>query len=264
MKLSFRLLAAAIVLAPTSNPQVQSAIAQQVPGASAVIKQAAVLQGQITDELLKRTIGAAEGNLTANGTRNPNFYGHTDPGDDRHNIGTFSYSASRDGTNITDPEEADRHYLQVIKSRAVYFKQRVANAGIKLTLEEELNGWDLLNQAPACVIDGAEEAGYVARLVAAKKRGLTGRDAIVDARTESFSTDPESVPPSQRRYQTTFLSKEWLSKDQRRRAEAIAETMQVVFAQQGNESPVSFNPDRDLTKGMKGANEKYVSTARRQ
>jgi hypothetical protein len=47
-----------------------------------------------------------------------------------------------------------------------------------------LNGIDLINQAPLCV---TEDGGYIERLAEAKqKKGLSGEEAILDARVWSF------------------------------------------------------------------------------
>jgi len=52
-----------------------------------------------------------------------------------------------------------------------------------LTVAEEINGIDMINQAPLAV---TEDGGYIERLAEAKKKGLSGQAAILEARVWSF------------------------------------------------------------------------------
>ncbi len=65
----------------------------------------AATQGQISDDLLKRAIGRAEGTRDANGNPTQAFFGHTDPGWQGRcpNIGSFSFQHC-----ANSPEEADQ------------------------------------------------------------------------------------------------------------------------------------------------------------
>jgi hypothetical protein len=136
-----------------------------------------------SESLVARTVGAAEGTRAADGGKTSLYEGHTDPGNGVWNRGTFSYQFGNE-ENLT-AEEADRR--QVAKIQRIYESVMVPKAIEKqvtpLSLAEELNGIDLINQAPLAV---TEEGGYVERLAEAKKKGLSGDEAILEARVWAF------------------------------------------------------------------------------
>lgn len=183
-----------------------------------------------------RTIGSAEGTRTADGTKTRNWYGHRDPGDKKWNEGTFSYNPTRDGTNITGPEAADRHYAAVLLKRSQVLINQVRAAKVSLSLEEWINAIDLSNQAPESALgwhDGANP-GFVANLLTLRQKGLTGQGAIVAARVESFRNIITG------RYEA-WTDQEGLEHDQGRRMLAAGEALQVWQQQAKSGQPVSFN-----------------------
>lgn len=186
------------------------------------------------DSLAMRVAGNTEGNLNPDGSKNPNYYGHVDPGDGHWNIGACSESNARNGTNLRSPAEADQYCLDKLKNSVAKIESFAADAGVDLTIAEKLTAIDLYNQAPATLV---ESPNYFDRLIAARQRNTKGLPALTDAagqlpalnpedaaiaeaRTEAFSVDPESTPIESRRYQTTFKSRYWLHRDQRRRVSA--------------------------------------------
>ena len=183
-----------------------------------------------------RAIGPAEGTRTADGTKTRNWYDHIDPGDGKRNEGTFSYNPTRDGTNITGPEAADRHYAAVLLKRCQALLRQVKEAKVSLSLEEWINAIDLSNQAPESALgwhDGANP-GFVANLLTMRQKGLTGQGAIVAARVESFRNVITG------RYEA-WTNKEGLEHDQQRRMLAAGEGMEVWQQQQAKSQPVSFD-----------------------
>lgn len=257
--------AVAVVQMPPSVqavPEKQQATAQ---GSTAAVKSSAkpapvkTDKGQLklSDTLIMRMAGNAEGNLNPNGSKNPNYFSHTDPGDNHSNLGACSESNARNGTNLGSPEEADAYCLQKLQNNTPTVQGKASELGIELSLEELLNSLDLINQAPATVLDNP---GFLDRLIEAKKRGLSGLDAVIDARVEAFS--PDLGPIESRHYLTTFISKKWLIIDQTRRAKAIQNAMRAVAGEQGVISPVSFDPNRFMAV-LRGANKEYVSKVRR-
>jgi hypothetical protein len=177
-----------------------------------------------SESLVARTVGAAEGTRTADGHKTENYYGHTDPGDGKWNVGTFSYSNRRDGTAITTPEAADRYYLDRLHERAEVIRVKAERVGVTLTFQELLNGIDLANQAPLAVL---EEAGFVERLAESKRaKGLSGQAAILESRVWAF-WNPEKGgwdAPGLRAYDD--ISKvESIRRDQERRMLAIADAL---------------------------------------
>jgi hypothetical protein len=136
-----------------------------------------------SESLVARTVGAAEGTRAADGGKTSLYEGHSDPGNGVWNRGTFSYQFGNE-ENLT-AEEADRRQLAKIQRiHDSVLLPKAAEKGIApLTLAEEINGIDLINQAPLAV---TEAGGYVERLAEAKKKGLSGDEAILDARIWAF------------------------------------------------------------------------------
>ncbi|MDX2243254.1 MAG: hypothetical protein NW224_21450 [Leptolyngbyaceae cyanobacterium bins.302] len=137
-----------------------------------------------SESIVARTVGAAEGTRSADGGKTDIYEGHVDPGNGVWNRGTFSYQFGNE-ENLS-AEEADRR--QVAKIKRIYESVMLPKAeqhGVApLTLAEELNGIDLINQAPLTV---TEDGGYIERLAEAKtKKGLSGQEAILEARIWSF------------------------------------------------------------------------------
>ena len=136
-----------------------------------------------SDSLVARVVGAAEGTRTPDGGKTSLYEGHVDPGNGVWNRGTFSYQFGNH-ENLS-AEEADRR--QMAKIQHIYESVLLPKAeqyGVApLTLAEELNGIDLINQAPLTV---TEAGGYIERLAEAKQKGLSGEAAILEARIWSF------------------------------------------------------------------------------
>ncbi len=137
-----------------------------------------------SESVVARTVGAAEGTRAPDGGKTDIYEGHVDPGNGVWNRGTFSYQFGNN-ENLT-ADEADRR--QMAKIKRIYESVLLAKANqhgvAPLTLAEELNGIDLINQAPLAV---TEEGGYIERLAEAKtKKGLAGQAAILEARIWAF------------------------------------------------------------------------------
>lgn len=158
-----------------SDPQVAAETAASPSGEK-------LFQGG-SESLVARTVGAAEGTRAADGGKTSLYEGHSDPGNGVWNRGTFSYQFGNE-ENLT-ADEADRRQLAKIQRiHDSVLLPKAAEKGIApLTLAEEINGIDLINQAPLAV---TEAGGYVERLAEAKKKGLSGDEAILDARVWAF------------------------------------------------------------------------------
>lgn len=83
-----------------------------------------------SDAAIAIIVGNAEGTRTPNGGFTRVYYGHPDPGDRGHNIGSFSYSASRGNGNATTPVAADRLMLQDLNRVRQTYETRVRAAGL--------------------------------------------------------------------------------------------------------------------------------------
>jgi hypothetical protein len=166
------------------------------------------------DSLVAIAVGSAEGTRTPHGEKNPAYYGHTDPGNGVWNLGSFSYQHG-----AATPEEADVKQLARLRSQAETIARKAADQGLVLSLEEQLNGIDLANQAPKAVLDNA---GYVEWLAEAHKRGMTGSEAILWARVQSF------IDPYTQTWDAPGLgnSESRITRDQERRMLEIAKAIQ--------------------------------------
>lgn len=163
------------------------------------------------DSLVSRTVGAAEGTRTPTGDRTLAYYGHVDPGNSVWNLGTFSYQHG-----ASSPEEADQKQLERLYFQAQTLRAMAADRNIPLTLEVELNGIDLANQAPKAAL--SEEGGYMDRLREAYAQGYRGSAAVLEARVQSY------LNPDTNRWDAPGLGNTYASikADQQRRQTAIA------------------------------------------
>lgn len=162
-----------------------------------------------TNSLVARAVGSAEGTRTPEGDRTRAYYGHTDPGNRVWNQGSFSYQHS-----AQSPEDADQKQLFRLAAQAKIIEAKASSYGLELTLEEKLNGIDLANQAPKAALD---RGGYVDWLAQARQRGMSGADAILWSRTQSF------INPDTQRWDAPGLGNtaEGIRHDQARRMAAI-------------------------------------------
>jgi hypothetical protein len=185
-----------------------------------------------SESVVARTVGAAEGTRTSDGGKTDIYDGHVDPGNGVWNRGTFSYQFGNE-ENLS-ATEADRRQLAKIKRiyESVLLPKAEKYQVAPLTLAEELNGIDLINQAPLTV---TEDGGYIERLAEAKtKKGLSGQEAILEARIWSFWDGSRGGwdAPGLRAYDD--LGKEAsIRHDQKRRMGMIDEALAAYEQQHG-------------------------------
>ncbi len=175
-----------------------------------------------SNSIVAKTVGHAEGTRSLNGSKTRAYYGHVDPGNGVWNLGSFSYQHC--DASCT-PEEADDRQLRRLRSQSQVLKQRADRNGVRMTLEERLNGIDLANQAPLAALD---QGGYIDWLRVAHKKGLTGSSAVLWARTYSFlnpRTQTWDAPGLGNRYDS-------IAYDQERRRGAIARALENHYRQQ--------------------------------
>ena len=123
-------------------------------------------------------VGVAEGNMTATGEATRLYRGHVDPGNGATNRGFCSWNRSQKITVA----EADRRCLARLKIQATDTETKLEELGIvpNANIEALVNGTDLSNQSPRAGTD------FAARYSEALDKGLSGSEALVDARVESF------------------------------------------------------------------------------
>lgn len=168
-----------------------------------------------SNSLVAIAVGSAEGTRTPTGDKTWAYDGHVDPGNGHWNLGSFSFQHCLEARyQCSTPEAADGHQLRRLQSQLALLHQQAADQGMTLTLEEELNGIDLANQAPRAAL----ERGYIDWLKRSRDMGLTGTDAILWARVRSF------LDPDTGLWNAPGLGNDvsWISADQERRMRAIA------------------------------------------
>ena len=167
-----------------------------------------------SDSLVARTVGRAEGTRTDDGGYTSAYYGHVDPGNQKWNLGSFSYQHG-----ATGPAEADAKQLKRLHGQALTLRQQARQHQIVLSLAEELNGIDLANQAPLAALD----RGYISWLAVARQRPMAETDRIVWARTRAF-LDPDSGRWAAPGLGNTLNSIRW---DQARRQQAVQQVLEL-------------------------------------
>lgn len=168
-----------------------------------------------SNSLVARIVGHAEGTRTADGRRTRAYYGHVDPGNRAWNLGSFSYQHC--DAQCT-PEEADDRQLRRLRNQTELLQQKAVSYGLQMSLEEQLNGIDLANQAPLAALD---QGGYIDRLRSARQQGFIGSEAVLWARTYSF------MNPRTRTWEAPGLGNTYdsISHDQERRRQAIVRAL---------------------------------------
>ncbi|NJL47852.1 MAG: hypothetical protein HC929_10675 [Leptolyngbyaceae cyanobacterium SM2_5_2] len=216
-------------------------VAEAPPPASAEDLLLSLFEGD-SDSLVARAVGSAEGTRTPSGGITAAYFGHTDPGNQVWNMGTFSYQHG-----ATSAVEADQKQLQRLRSQSEVLRKRALSHGLTLTLEETLNGIDLANQSPRAAIG---RVGYIERLAEAKlEKGLTGPDAIIVARTRSY------INPDTERWNAPGLgnTEANITRDQRRRAQAIAKAVEAYRQQQPDLDPATWSLGPPLDPALAAA-----------
>lgn len=167
-----------------------------------------------SDSLVAKAVGSAEGTRTPDGGKTWAYQGHVDPGNGVWNVGSFSYQHGADS-----PDDADRRQLARLRNQYAVIERNATSVGLRLGLEEQLNGIDLANQAPLAAL---EEGGYVDRLRQAYAEGLRGSQAVLHARTYSY------LDPRTNQWDAPGLGNNYYSikRDQARRQDAIYQAIQ--------------------------------------
>jgi hypothetical protein len=172
-----------------------------------------------SNSLVAIAVGTAEGTRTPDGGKTWAYEGHVDPGNGRWNLGSFSFQHCPEVLyRCATPEEADEFQLRRLQTQSDLLRQLAAELGMDLSLEEELNGIDLANQSPEAALSAG---GYIDWLKEAKEIGLTGRDAILWARTRSF------IDPTTGLWNAPGLgnNEAQITQDQERRMNAVGEAI---------------------------------------
>jgi len=217
--------------ASVTSPQPVDIPAAPAPAAPSVRRLDTLFKGG-SKSVVARTVGHAEGTRTATGGYTRAYRGHVDPGNGVWNLGTFSFQHCREAKyRCSTAEQADRHQLRRLQRQARQLRQRAAALGMEMTLEEELNAIDLVNQSPRAAL--ARKEAYPEHLARARRMGLRGKRAILEGRVWAY-WDGE-----RKRWAAPGLgnTERGIRRDQRRRMLAIAAALEQVERQRGAIAP---------------------------
>ncbi|WP_426756624.1 LysM peptidoglycan-binding domain-containing protein [Myxococcus sp. Y35] len=134
-------------------------------------------------------IGTSEGNRTPNGGFTASYGGHTDPGNAKHNRGSFSYQ----GTGASSPSHADQIWNQELGRVTPQYQRAAERAGLdpnNALLASTF--YDLHTQSPRAAQNFLNRE--LPRL-AQDPRGVTP-EALIDARVNAFRTDSGEISAS--------------------------------------------------------------------
>ncbi|HIK16048.1 MAG TPA: hypothetical protein IGS53_12290 [Leptolyngbyaceae cyanobacterium M33_DOE_097] len=217
--------------APVTSNQPVDIPTAPAPAAPGVRRLDTLFKGG-SQSVVARTVGHAEGTRTAAGGYTRAYRGHVDPGNGVWNLGTFSFQHCREAKyRCSTAEQADRHQLRRLQRQARQLRQRAAALGMEMTLEEELNAIDLVNQSPRAAL--ARKEAYPEHLARARRMGLRGKRAILEGRVWAY-WDGE-----RKRWAAPGLgnTERGIRRDQRRRMLAIAAALEQVERQRGAIAP---------------------------
>ncbi|NVJ09400.1 LysM peptidoglycan-binding domain-containing protein [Myxococcus sp. AM001] len=134
-------------------------------------------------------VGTSEGNRTPNGGFTASFGGHTDPGNAKHNRGSFSYQ----GGGASSPSHADEIWNRELGRVTPQYQRAAERAGLdpnNALLASTF--YDLHTQSPRAAQNFLNRE--LPRL-AQDPRGVTP-EALVDARVNAFRTDNGQISAS--------------------------------------------------------------------
>jgi len=184
------------------------------------------------DSPLAIAIGMAEGTRQWDGTKNPAYYWHTDPGNGANNVGTFSYQhlspneiqavetargASKKrqiSAQLDLPTVADQRQLQKLRQFQEQLRQMAIAKGITLNQEELINGLDLANQSEAAAFS---HWGFIDRLAQMRQLVTDPAEQLTEARVWSYWC------PKRNQWDAPGLNNNYedIRRDQERRQKAI-------------------------------------------
>jgi D-alanyl-D-alanine dipeptidase len=132
-------------------------------------------------------ICAAEGNCDFSGNKQPNYFGHVDPGNDLRNLGSCSAQPymmkDYDRNGKIDEKDGDIICLRNHQKSLKFQSQKFRGAGLNPEehVEALVAAVDLYNQASPWV-----SYQFIEKYAEVIKTGQRGTDAITEARVQSF------------------------------------------------------------------------------
>lgn len=163
--------------------------------------------------LIAIAVGYSEGNRTLDGEFTSSYWGHTDPGNQRRNQGSFSYQH-----RAASPKEADLRQLTKLQELLPTYRLAADAAGLDPNNAFLFCSFcDLFTQSEAAA---TLAGGLLAQFISLAKMGLSA-SSMIDARIKSYY-DPRTGEVDAPGFGN---DSQRLAVDQRRRTEAIVEVL---------------------------------------
>lgn len=125
-------------------------------------------------------IGTAEGNRTSKGGVRGSYHGHTDPANNKTNIGSFSVQGGKAARANGDPARADALQLAELASVTPKFETAAREAGLDPHNSLLLASYyDMQTQSPATA------AAFLREMPGLARKGVTV-ETLIDARVQAF------------------------------------------------------------------------------
>lgn len=173
------------------------------------------------NSLITRMVGHSEGNRSLTGGFTSGYQGHTDYGNARRNVGSFS--SQHGGT----PEQADARWLALLERQIPRYRQAATAAGLNPNDGRLLaNFLDLYTQSPAAATG---RGGFLDQMPRIARQGVTD-NTLLEVRLDSY------VNPATGRLDAPAFgnSRSRLAQDQRRRMGALNAVLQREVGQRSS------------------------------
>lgn len=132
-------------------------------------------------------VGTSEGNRTPTGGFKDSYQGHTDPGNNAANIGSFSYQAHQGGAST--PQQADALWNKKLEGQMPAYQQAARAAGLDPNNALLASNFaDLYTQSPEAATG---KGGFLDQLKTVGQNGGATPENILKARMESYK-DPST------------------------------------------------------------------------
>jgi tape measure domain-containing protein len=189
-----------------------------------------------SNSIAAKVIGMSEGNRTASGGFTKSASGHTDPGNDAANIGSFS---AQGRLNKGSVEASDRAVIEEdLKPSLSKLQAAATAAGVQVTPKLMMNFLDMVVQSPAAAMGWNDSSGKGKGFLGniSQLKGRENDDAAInEVRTEAYRSNTGKL-------ETSFSGKARLSEDQYRRMKELNQGLSIYGGKLGGGGAGQFVP----------------------
>jgi tape measure domain-containing protein len=212
------------IQAPTAaNKILPTPRSQSSPGAIGYEQVMKMMEGGSNSDIAK-LVGMAEGNRRADGSYTKHAYGHTDPGNYKHNIGSFSAQGDFNRGSIAASDQVVIDELLRPNIKRLYAAAQ--KAGVAVTPKLMMNFIDTANQGGQAVATGWSDGKSTGKGFLGKLSMIRGKEnddsALRELRMESYRNDRGRMEVAQ-----VFRDRSRFAEDQDRRMSKINKAISV-------------------------------------